>query len=1027
MVQALFDERIGQTALNQSRAFYTDLSHSPNPEPRNFAERLLALKTPAILVIDNCPPDLHRHLTAVCTAPESLISLITVEYDVREDQPDETQVFRLEPSSLGLIETILQHRFTHISQVDSRTIAEFSGGNARIALALARTIKSGETLGGLKDNDLFQRLFRQRNEPNSTLLRSAEICSLVYSFDSQTAVNLDAELRLLASLAGRTVTELYRDISELKRRDLVQQRGIWRAVLPHAIANRLAQNGLEDIPIENILDVFEKAGSERFLRSFSKRLSYLHQSQEAISIAQRWLGENCLLENISNLNELGIALLTNIAPLDPVSVLDKIERTSNGEDGQDFTSRLNSKFSEFTSLLRSLAYDPELFGRSAELLCRFALTEDPQENYNSIRECLGSLFYINLSGTHATPEQRLRVIEGLVNSQSEDKQKLGLLLLRCALEAWWFSGYPSSFGFGAHSRNYGYAPANRGEVLHWFRMFVKLAINLCISEQPIASKAKRLFAESFRGLWTKAILFDELEAASKTIIRKGPWNEGWIAVRSTIRFDADSMEAVSLERLRSLERILAPDRLLEKARTYALAKPWGALDLADTEDDDHAASSYDKVEIATREIGQLVARNQDVFMELLPEILAEDGYGLYFLGQGLGEGCLDFKKMWQRFLDQLNAIDDEKRNFQVLKGFLNAASKIDNQISEDILDDAVADRVLSRVFPLLQTSVEISESGIERLKKCLDLDIAPIWIFRYLGHGRVHESISDTDLADLISKIKSKADGLAVAIDILTMRLHGRTARGYEPSNEIIILGQDLLTQVRFDEDRRTRDQMLGHNLSRIAEACLVGDAAENVAKDLCRRLAQAFAEHHIYPGDYHSLLDTLAKKHPVAFLEGFFGNNSIEIYRLSTVFSGDDNRRSTPLSKISDDVIINWCESNPHVRYPIVASCIPPYRNGTNGGILEWTPLSVILIDKAPDPIKVLNNFIGTLYSMSGSGSRADRMSKCLGPISILKEHENPVVAEWASREEMNFEDAINSERQRESDRNRSRDERFE
>ena len=71
--------------------------------------------------------------------------------------------------------------------------------------------------------------------------------------------------------------------------------------------------------------------------------------------------------------------------------------------------------------------------------------------------------------------------------------------------------------------------------------------------------------------------------------------------------------------------------------------------------------------------------------------------------------------MWQSFLNQLNTIDDEKRNYQVLRGFLNAASKIDNQISDDFLDHAVDDRVLGGMLPLLQTSVEISESGVGEL------------------------------------------------------------------------------------------------------------------------------------------------------------------------------------------------------------------------------------------------------------------------------------------------------------------------
>ena len=66
--------------------------------------------------------------------------MITVEYDIREDQPEGTEVFELEPSSIDLIEKLAKHRFPHLSPVDLRTIAEFSGGNARIAIALAGTI-----------------------------------------------------------------------------------------------------------------------------------------------------------------------------------------------------------------------------------------------------------------------------------------------------------------------------------------------------------------------------------------------------------------------------------------------------------------------------------------------------------------------------------------------------------------------------------------------------------------------------------------------------------------------------------------------------------------------------------------------------------------------------------------------------------------------------------------------------------------------------------------------------------------------
>ena len=72
-VQALFDERIGAEALEKSQVCYTDVGLCPIPEPVNFAQQLVSLNKPIILVVDNCPPKLHRALTKVCSAQVSLV------------------------------------------------------------------------------------------------------------------------------------------------------------------------------------------------------------------------------------------------------------------------------------------------------------------------------------------------------------------------------------------------------------------------------------------------------------------------------------------------------------------------------------------------------------------------------------------------------------------------------------------------------------------------------------------------------------------------------------------------------------------------------------------------------------------------------------------------------------------------------------------------------------------------------------------------------------------------------------------
>ena len=108
LVQALFDDRVGVQSLNPSLAIYTNMADSPDPQPIGLASDLVAAGTPAILVIDNCPPELHQRLSEVCRQERSKLSVITVEYDIREDEPEGTEVFTLETSSSELIEKLLR-------------------------------------------------------------------------------------------------------------------------------------------------------------------------------------------------------------------------------------------------------------------------------------------------------------------------------------------------------------------------------------------------------------------------------------------------------------------------------------------------------------------------------------------------------------------------------------------------------------------------------------------------------------------------------------------------------------------------------------------------------------------------------------------------------------------------------------------------------------------------------------------------------------------------------------------------------
>ncbi|WP_348622665.1 hypothetical protein ABFT51_13895 [Paenibacillus peoriae] len=1010
LVQALFDDQVGEKALNKSLAFYTDLGDAPLPDPKSFTARLKSLGKRGILIVDNCPPDLHNQLTKL-NSNNSLISLITVEYDVREDQPEQTTVFRLEPSSIELLEKVICKKFTHINSVTSRKIAEMSGGNARVAVAIARTIKMGENISHLRDSELFNRLFHQRHDSDSKLLKAAEICSLVYSFNIETEATKNIEMTILAELAGMSVLELYQNVAELKRRDLVQQRSTWRAVLPHAIANRLVQSSLENFPLPLLRDVFEKRANKRLLISFSRRLGYLHHNQTARKVAQEFLSDGGPLEDFRKLDNAAVTMLGNVAPLHPELVLAHMEEILDQDRDSTFFSRHNENFSYFTSLLKSLAYDVELFDRSVQLLCHFALTEDVNENKNSIRSTLKSLFYIYLSGTHATVDQRLKIISNLIESDSEQKNALGLSLLDAALEAWHFTSI-NSFDFGAHVRDYGYHPTSNDEIKSWYETFIQYAVSIVLSEKIISTEIKAILCRKFRGIWTRAKVYNALESAVREISAKNPWYGAWYAVKNTIGFDSDKMSKEAVFRLESLATLLGPQNLYDEVMLLTLPDHGSLLNIVEAKDTEEALT---KIRDLSQDFGYKISSQEDTLNALLIHLMSTNGRNVFQLGQGLAKGTNDPKKLWATMVEKLSTIEHNKRNYQLLQGFLDYLTSTDNSSTKELLDEAIDHEILSEVFPILQIVI-IDIDGIERIKRSLQLGKAPIYLYGNLAYTHTSELNNEDLFCELIRLISSKQNGLAVAIDIFNMKFH---QNNNELSPRILTLGQELVLDYDFSQETNSDS----YQISEIVKSCFQNKDAADKAKHLAVKLYTAIADNRVFHTNFDYIYKSLVEAHPFVFLDVFIGDHNELDYYIEQIFSGQ--LMVSPLRSIPNETFIEWCNIKGKAHYPLIASVIEPYMHVADQ--LQWTPVAIFLINHYSDPSVILEEFMHVFHPNQWEGSLADKMVKRLPLLESLMIHENPVVSQWAKNKEPILKKEIIRVREWEQSREQNQNERFE
>jgi hypothetical protein len=1019
LVQALFDSRVGEHALDSALPFYTNIANTPDPQPIAMASFLIASGVHGILIVDNCGSELHQDLTEICQVPESNLSVITVEYDIRDHRPEGTDVFTLKSASPELITALVRRRFPHISAVDAGTIAKLSDGNARLAIHLAGAVRIRESLAELKDEVLFQRLFQQRNNPNESLLRAAQACALVYSFNVEDlARGEQAELAQLGTLVGMNIQDMYANVSELKRRDLTQQRGEWRAVLPHAIANRLASNSLQNIPVQSIEEQFLRKGSERLLQSFSRRLSYLHETNEAKVVVRKWFQAGGILSDPADLNELGTAMFKNVAPVEPELALAAIEKSLSKSTHQTL-----SRYAHYAETLRAIAYDAAIFELAAMLLWKISETgsvdESPQERNQPLAIFI-SLFHIYLSGTHATVEQRLRVVESLLFSMNAKRRQIGLRALKATLKTSHFESW-HGFEFGARSRDYGYSPRNENEIKHWFASAVMLVEKIACSDSPISSALLAIVAEEFRELWIRTSIYDQLEQMCRTVSARQFWPEGWLSVRRALHSTA---EIVEKSRLSTLENLLRPANLAQnvQANVFAVTQH----NLYDHHEGDSAETYLARIQQTqeyVQELGKTVAEDEDVFAELLPQMM-RGSIQIRWFGGGLARGAVDPGSLWLRLVAQFTASSEEHRSAEVLAGFLGELYLKNSHLTNTLLDNTLKDETLAPFYPQMQTAMPIDDLGSARLLNSLKVSNIAGSEYRRLAYGRAADSISGEDFKTLVLGIAAKKDGFEAATDIVHMRLHTGPGETKPQDRAVVEAGRELLRHVSFK--RNTAHD--GYALGEIAKACLLGNENIPLVLDFCKKLKRAVEIYETSAFYYRSFLVSLFTVQSIAMLDGLLGDSDGQEVGIRILDDICDDR-GNPLDAVPALDILQWCDKNPATRYRVIAGLITVSTSSDNQAEpRKWTEIALLLLEKAPDRIAVLREFIRQLTVLSGwVGSLAATLEVHVKVLEELAAYPDPAVVEFIVHEKVRIQEIIDTERRREEVYERHRDERFE
>jgi hypothetical protein len=157
-----------------------------------------------------------------------------------------------------------------------------------------------------------------------------------------------------------------------------------------------------------------------------------------------------------------------------------------------------------------------------------------------------------------------------------------------------------------------------------------------------------------------------------------------------------------------------------------------------------------------------------------------------------------------------------------------------------------------------------------------------------------------------------------------------------------------------------------------------------------------------------------------------FLGSSSNQKRGIAMILDVSRHHRN-PLDFVPLETLIAWCDVKPMERYSLMAGVVTLYATDEEKPRLDWNAGALAILEKSPDRIAVLKQFVCRFRPRSWSGSRAAAMEARLPLLRTLEKHSDPAIAQFAKTDGARLKKEADEERKWETRDDRASDERFE
>ncbi|MEK7391237.1 MAG: hypothetical protein AAB214_01610, partial [Fibrobacterota bacterium] len=805
----------------------------------------------------------------------------------------------------------------------------------------------------------------------------------------------------LAGLAGLEPGVFFKNVKELKRRELLQQRSVWVAILPHAIANGLAEDALEFIPRHRILDAFLAEGRERLLRSFARRLGYLNKSEAAKEIAKAWIAPGGMLGQLEELDSDRFSWFERIAPIAETEALLAFERALMSPGNIALESILPVK-QHAVRLLVSLAFLPENFGKAVDLLRFLNAAYGDERSFKAVLDRYKALFALRFSGTMATPDAKIEYLQKLfAKAEAKTDRQIALSLAECGLEAI-HPTYHHSYDFGLRVGAYGYPVKSSDDFQNWYRKLLEFLVGQILSDSWSATALKEILGKQFRSLWESAGLKDELEEVASRLSENGDWIDGYSAIVKLIcfgrKYGGDRYTTVDFERLELLRKLLHPKNLISSVRLVVSPRyrvPIDEIEEYEGNTGEKLAQVDRSIESELLEVGRRLGEDCSTLEKLLPELMTSQFPRVRILFRGVIESVENCHLFWERLETVLRGYEPNSVNPYLVAGVVDGILVREPLVGCEVLDRMAHHSELGQVFPVVQLLMPFDDGMHRRLMSAVELGASPISSYQQLGLLRFDGSYHDQQLVEILESISQRDGGPEVVLEILVLRFHGLEWSDYRPSPEIVEYTQRFLTKILVLDDHKD------YQISRLISIAFEKPEAEHAAIEFACRLAAIDNTNWMVRWLRQSIVE-LNRLQPRSILDGYL----LQLDRCEHDGPGfhehPEKPSSTgdysPFDDVSDEQMEEWSSKDPEERYLRLSQFVRLYHYDSGRNRVLWRPFTHRMISHSRHPLVLLDQIFDGFRSGYWSGSRADIMECYVPLLEDLHASESNDIADWAT-----------------------------